>query len=109
MPLRPVMRHLSEWVDRIPDWEPGTEPGVMDVALPDGRQVRLGLGICFEVVVDAAVRDAVAGGAELLVVPTSNAWFGEGDEVPSTSRPPGSGRSSTAARSSTSATSASRG
>ena len=81
MPLRPVMRHLSEWVDRIPDWEPGTEPGVMDVALPDGRQVRLGLGICFEVVVDAAVRDAVAGGAELLVVPTSNAWFGEGDEA----------------------------
>ncbi|ANS77750.1 Apolipoprotein N-acyltransferase [Serinicoccus hydrothermalis] len=81
MPLRPVMRHLSDWVDRIPDWEAGTEPGVMDVALADGREVRLGLGICFEVVVDTAVRDVVAGGAELLVVPTSNAWFGEGDEA----------------------------
>lgn len=81
MPLRPIMRHLSEWVDRIPDWEAGTEPGVMDVELRDGRQVRLGLGICFEVVVDRAVRDVVRGGAELLVVPTSNAWFGEGDEA----------------------------
>ncbi|WP_151523378.1 apolipoprotein N-acyltransferase [Serinicoccus kebangsaanensis] len=81
MPLRPVMRHLSDWVDRIPDWEAGTEPGVLDVALPDGRDVRLGLGICFEVVVDPAMRDVVTGGAELLVVPTSNAWFGEGDEA----------------------------
>lgn len=81
MPLRPVMRHLSEWVDRIPDWEAGTEPGVMDVELRDGREVRLGLGICFEVVVDGAVRDVVLGGADLLVVPTSNAWFGEGDEA----------------------------
>ncbi len=80
MPLRPLVRYLSEWVDRIPDWEAGTEPGLMDVELADGRTVRLGLGICFEVVVDPAVRDVVAGGAELLVVPTSNAWFGEGDQ-----------------------------
>ena len=80
MPLRPLVRHLSEWVDRIPDWEAGSEPGLMDVRLADGRDVRLGLGICFEVVVDPAVRDVVAGGAELLVVPTSNAWFGEGDQ-----------------------------
>ena len=81
MPLRGLMRHLSPWVDRIVDYVPGTEPGVMDVPLRDGRTVRLGLGICFEVVVDPAMRDAVRGGAELLVVPTSNAWFGEGDQA----------------------------
>lgn len=81
MPLRPLMRHLSPWVDRITDFVPGTEVGVMDVPLGDGRTVRLGLGICFEVVVDPAVRDAVLAGAELLVVPTSNAWFGEGDQA----------------------------
>ena len=40
----------------------------------------LGLAICFEIVVDRAVRDLVTGGAQLLVVPTSNAWFGEGDQ-----------------------------
>ncbi|HSP61210.1 MAG TPA: apolipoprotein N-acyltransferase [Ornithinimicrobium sp.] len=80
MPLRPLLRHLSPWVDRISDLSAGTEPGTMPVPLSDGRTVDLGLGICFEVVVDAAVRDVVVGGAELLVVPTSNAWFGEGDQ-----------------------------
>lgn len=80
MPLRSVMRHLSPWVDRITDFVPGTRPGVMPVPLRDGRVVHLGLGICFEVVVDPAVRDVVTGGADLLVVPTSNAWFGPGDQ-----------------------------
>lgn len=81
MPLRPLMRHLSPWVDRITDFVPGEGVGVMDVPLRDGRTVRFGLGICFEVVVDRAMRDAVTEGAELLVVPTSNAWFGEGDQA----------------------------
>ncbi|MGD8201423.1 apolipoprotein N-acyltransferase [Ornithinimicrobium sp. W1679] len=80
VPLRPLLRHLSPWVDRISDLSAGTEPGTMPVPLPDGRTVDLGLGICFEVVVDPAVRDVVRGGAELLVVPTSNAWFGEGHQ-----------------------------
>lgn len=80
MPLRPLVRHLSPWVDRITDFEAGDEPGTMAVDLGEGRQVDLGLGICFEVVVDPAVRDLVTGGAELIVVPTSNAWFGEGDQ-----------------------------
>lgn len=81
MPLRPLMRHLSPWVDRITDFVAGTEVGVMDVPLRDGRTISVGLGICFEVVVDVAMRDLVSGGAELLVVPTSNAWFGEGDQA----------------------------
>ncbi|GGK75764.1 apolipoprotein N-acyltransferase [Ornithinimicrobium pekingense] len=81
MPLRPLMRHLSPWVDRITDFAAGEEPGVLTVPLRDGGEVELGLGICFEVVVDPAVRDVVTGGAELLVVPTSNAWFGEGDQA----------------------------
>ena len=80
MPLRPLLRHLSPWVDRITDLSAGTEPGTMPVPLADGRTVDLGLGICFEVVVDPAVRDVVRGGADLLVVPTSNAWFGEGHQ-----------------------------
>ncbi len=81
MPLRPIMRHLSPWVDRLADFTPGDQPGVMAVPLHDGREVVLGLAICFEVVVDPAMRDVVTGGAELLVVPTSNAWFGEGDQA----------------------------
>lgn len=80
MPLRPLMRHLSEWVDRIPDWDPGTEPGLLDLTLRDGRTVRVGLAICFENVMDQATRDLALGGAEIVVVPTSNAWFGEGNQ-----------------------------
>lgn len=80
MPLRPVLRHLSPWVDRITDYVPGDEPGLFDVPLATGEQVRVGLAICFEVVVDPAIRDLVVGGAEVLVVPTSNAWFGTGHQ-----------------------------
>lgn len=80
MPLRPLLRHLSPWVDRITDFVPGTEPGVMPVPLRDGGEVTLGLAICFEVVVDPAMRDLVLAGADLVVVPSSNAWFGEGDQ-----------------------------
>lgn len=80
MPLRPLVRHLSPWVDRIEDLVPGERPGVMPVPARDGRPVVLGLAVCFEVAVDRALRDVVIGGAELLVVPTSNAWFGRGDQ-----------------------------
>ena len=54
----------------------------MPVPVPaqEDGPVALGLAVCFEVAVDRAVRDLVSGGAELLVVPTSNAWFGRGDQ-----------------------------
>ncbi|MGO0577863.1 apolipoprotein N-acyltransferase [Ornithinimicrobium panacihumi] len=81
MPLRPLMRQLSPWVDRITDFVAGSEVGVMPVPLRDGREVLLGLGICFEVVVDPAMHDLVRGGADLVAVPTSNAWFGDGDQA----------------------------
>ena len=80
MPLRPLMRHLSPWVDRIPDWEAGTEVGLLPVSLQDGREVPVGLAICFENVMDQAARDLALSGAEIIVVPTSNAWFGDGNQ-----------------------------
>ena len=80
MPLRGLLRHLSPWVDRITDFIPGDEAGLFDVPSKDAGMVRVGLGICFEVVVDGAMRDLVDDGAQLLIVPTSNAWFGEGHQ-----------------------------
>ena len=38
--------------------------------------VDLGVAICFEVAFDSAVRTPVAGGAQVLTVPTNNATFG---------------------------------
>lgn len=81
MPLRPLLKHLSPWVDRIVDLRAGDRPGLISVPLSDVGPVDLGLAICFEIVVDRAVRDLVTGGgAQLLVVPTSSAWFGDGDQ-----------------------------
>lgn len=53
---------------------PGTKPGRLDVTLDDGRQVRLGDIICFELAWDRTVRDAVTG-TELVVVQSNNATY----------------------------------
>ena len=37
---------------------------------------RVGFAICYEVAYDNVLADAVRGGANLLAVPTNNAWFG---------------------------------
>ncbi|AEG44304.1 apolipoprotein N-acyltransferase [Isoptericola variabilis] len=76
IPLRGFVRIFSDQVDRVQtDMIPGDEPAV--VHLPaDGRDVPLATVICFEVAYDEIVRDAVARGAQVLVVPTNNASFG---------------------------------
>lgn len=82
IPMRSVARLFSDAVDRVrTDMLPGTEVGL--VALPSdrlGRDVGLATVICFEVAYDDIVRDAVAAGGEVLVVPTNNATFGRTDE-----------------------------
>jgi apolipoprotein N-acyltransferase len=53
---------------------PGTGPGVLDGRLSDGRTVRVGDVICFELAYDATVHEAVRGG-EVLVVQSNNATY----------------------------------
>lgn len=78
IPMRDLARRFSDAVDRVrTDMLPGT--GVAVVDLPStrlDRDVRLGVGICFEVAYDRIIREAVQHGAEVLVVPTNNATFG---------------------------------
>jgi len=78
IPMRDLARRFSDAVDRVrTDMLPGTEVAVVD--LPSerlGREVPLGVGICFEVAYDRIIREAVQHGAELLVIPTNNATFG---------------------------------
>lgn len=52
----------------------GTTPGVLDVPLVDGRRLRVGDIICFELAYDTTVHEAVRG-AEVVVVQSNNATY----------------------------------
>ena len=73
IPLRPLARLVTPFADQQ-DLEAGSEPGVLNVA-----DTRVGLGICYEVAYDYVLRESAAQGAQLLVVPTNNAWYGRGE------------------------------
>ncbi len=78
IPIRDIARIFSAEVDRVTqDVIPGVGVATMDVPIASrNEEVRIGTVICFEVAYDQIVRDAVADGAELLIVQTNNASFG---------------------------------
>lgn len=80
VPHRDLFRAITPLVDAAGRFSAGDEVGVLHVPAGDGRQVPVGVLICFEVVQDHLVSDVVAGQAQLLVVPTNNATFGLSDE-----------------------------
>ncbi len=82
IPLRDLARRFSSAVDRVrTDMIPGSAEGILHLRSAHlDRVVPIGVGICFEVAYDDIIRDDVAGGAELLVIPTNNANFGMSDE-----------------------------
>ncbi|MBW3070262.1 apolipoprotein N-acyltransferase [Actinomyces sp. 594] len=77
IPLREQLRQLTDQVDRIgTDLAPGTGPYTLTVhAAAQDRDVKLAMGICFEVAYDDTLRDGVEQGGELIVIPTNNASF----------------------------------
>jgi apolipoprotein N-acyltransferase len=85
IPMRSFFRLFSDKVDLITrDFVSGTGNGVLPVTAvtTSGRQrtLRLADVICFEVAFDDLVHDAVGDGADLIVVQTNNATFGNTDE-----------------------------
>lgn len=77
VPYRDFFRNFTDAVDLVTvNMKPGTGGGTLTVPA-QGREVPLGIAICFEVAYDSLVRDTVLAGAEVLVVPTNNASFGE--------------------------------
>ncbi|SFB54826.1 apolipoprotein N-acyltransferase [Amycolatopsis marina] len=74
VPLRSIARLFTPFVDDTGDMLSGTEPGVFDVA-----GTKVGLAICYEAAYDYVSREATRAGAELLVIPTNNAWYGPGE------------------------------
>ncbi len=77
VPFRDVLERFISRLDRIPrDFVAGTSPGVLDIGPTTIADV-----ICFDVAYDAAVRDAVAGGGEVITVQTNNATYGRTGQV----------------------------
>lgn len=76
LPVLPILKEVG--AQSIP----GTTPGVLDVTLSRGRQLRLGDVICFELAWDATVHDTVTHGAQVLVVQSNNGTYtGTGQPV----------------------------
>lgn len=77
MPWRDFFRMITPMVDMAGNFTPGTGTGVVRMNAESlGRAVALGVVTCYEVAFDAAGRDAVLNGAEILTTPTNNATFG---------------------------------
>lgn len=76
IPFRSFFRNFSDKVDLVRrDFVAGTRVGLIRTPA-----ATLGDVICFEVLYDGLVREPVLRGADLLVVQTNNATFGETDE-----------------------------
>lgn len=71
LPLREPLEKLFPIARSAGHFIPGQGDGLVTAAGVD-----LGVAICFEVAFDAASRDPVAAGAQILTVPTNNATFG---------------------------------
>ncbi|WP_197318945.1 apolipoprotein N-acyltransferase [Saccharomonospora sp. NB11] len=74
VPLRDIARWFTPFVEDTRDMRWGDEGVALDVA-----GTRVGTVICYEVAYDYVARENVLAGAELLVTPTNNAWFGPGE------------------------------
>ncbi|MGI8946402.1 MAG: apolipoprotein N-acyltransferase [Ornithinimicrobium sp.] len=80
IPYRGFFRAITTKVDLVPrDFVAGDGVGLLEVPTADGV-LPLGIGICFEVVIDDVMRDSVRAGAEVMAIPTNNATFGLTDE-----------------------------
>ena len=72
VPLRGLASAVTPFADDpASDLVPGDRTGVFDTG-----PVRVGLAICYEIAYDFVLAEATRAGAQLLVVPTNNAWFG---------------------------------
>ncbi|WP_075850065.1 MULTISPECIES: apolipoprotein N-acyltransferase [Pseudonocardiaceae] len=75
IPLRELASAVTPFVKQFSrDMTPGTSPGLFDMGT-----TRVGFAICYEVAYDSVLTEGVRGGAELLAVPTNNAWFGRSE------------------------------
>ncbi|RKS09471.1 apolipoprotein N-acyltransferase [Nocardiopsis sp. Huas11] len=71
IPYRDFFTRFVQRLEQVSsDAVPGTEPGAIDVA-----GTTLAVGICFDIAFDPPVRESVAAGGQIIVVPTNNANY----------------------------------
>ncbi|MCF6429180.1 apolipoprotein N-acyltransferase [Amycolatopsis tucumanensis] len=75
VPARAIARLVTPFANGSDDVVPGDG---RRAALPVAG-VTVGVAVCYEVAYDYPGRDAVRGGAQLLTVPTNNAWYGRSE------------------------------
>lgn len=76
VPLGPVLGWISKFVPIGPDATPGGDASPLLVNLPAGSTA-FGVLICFEDIYPQLARESVLSGANVLFVPTNDAWYGE--------------------------------
>jgi apolipoprotein N-acyltransferase len=69
LPIIPLLRQVGA------QSVPGTHPGVLDVAV-DGRPIKIGDVICFELAYDQTIYRSLIGGSQILMVQSNNATYG---------------------------------
>ncbi|MEU0510960.1 apolipoprotein N-acyltransferase [Amycolatopsis sp. NPDC006125] len=75
IPARAIARLVTPFADDSDDVVPGDgRPAALQVT-----GISVGAAVCYEVAYDYASRDAVRAGAQLLTVPTNNAWYGRSE------------------------------
>ncbi|HVV07691.1 apolipoprotein N-acyltransferase [Amycolatopsis sp.] len=74
VPAREIASLVTPFVDSTKDIQPGTTPSVLNVA-----GIRVAAPICYEIAYDYVAREGVDDGAQLIVLPTNNAWYGESE------------------------------
>lgn len=86
LPLEQYCRQFSVF-DRVQRFLPGQGNGVLSCGavrqpqLKSNRQVKLGALICFESMIPDLARIRALAGADILVVPTNDGWFGENSAI----------------------------
>jgi apolipoprotein N-acyltransferase len=78
VPLRPLLGWIGKFVPIGDDFARGTSAAPLAARLPDGRSLALGPLICYEDIFPGLARAGALAGADVLLVQTNNAWFGEG-------------------------------
>lgn len=76
IPFRDLLLPLINELKYVgPQTVPGTDPGVITGQLADGRHVRVGILICYDLIFDKYTADTITSGAQVMVVQSSNAMF----------------------------------